>query len=81
MAKESTALQETQETWVRSLGWGDPLEEGMVTPSSILAYGWRSLEGYSPCGHMESCITAYTHTGGELNPCKGQFRTPWWLRR
>ena len=28
-----------QETWVPSLGWEDPLEEGMVTPSSILA--WR----------------------------------------
>ena len=27
------------ETWVRSLGWGDPLEEGMATHSSILA--WR----------------------------------------
>ena len=28
-----------QETWVGSLGWEDPLEEGMVTHSSILA--WR----------------------------------------
>ena len=28
-----------QETWVQSLGWEDPLEEGMVTHSSILA--WR----------------------------------------
>ena len=27
------------ETWVRSLGWVDPLEEGMATHSSILA--WR----------------------------------------
>ena len=25
------------ETWVQSLGWKDPLEEGMATPSSILA--------------------------------------------
>ena len=23
------------ETWVQSLGWGDPLEEGMATHSSI----------------------------------------------
>ena len=29
----------TQETWVQSLGWEDPLEEGMATHSSILA--WR----------------------------------------
>ena len=28
-----------QETWVRSLGWGDPLEKGKATHSSILA--WR----------------------------------------
>ena len=28
-----------QETLVRSLGWEDPLEEGMATHSSILA--WR----------------------------------------
>ena len=28
-----------RETWVQSLGWKDPLEEGMATYSSILA--WR----------------------------------------
>ena len=28
-----------QETWVRFLGWEDPLEEGMAIHSSILA--WR----------------------------------------
>jgi len=28
-----------QETWVRSLGWEDPLEKGKATHSSILA--WR----------------------------------------
>ena len=27
------------ESWVQSLGWEDPLEEGMATRSSILA--WR----------------------------------------
>ena len=27
------------ETWVQFLGWEDPLEEGMATPSSILAWG------------------------------------------
>ena len=31
--------QETQETWVQSLGQEDPLEKGMVTHSSIFA--WR----------------------------------------
>ena len=31
-------MQETQKTQVRSLGWENPLEEGMATHSSILAY-------------------------------------------
>ena len=35
--KESTPA--VQETWVQSLGREDPLEEGMATRSSILA--WR----------------------------------------
>ena len=30
-------MQKTQETWVWSLGWEDPLEEEMATHSSILA--------------------------------------------
>ena len=34
--KESAA---TQGTWIRSLGWEDPLEKGMANHSSILA--WR----------------------------------------
>ena len=32
-------LPAMQETWVQSLGWEDPLEEGMATHHSILA--WR----------------------------------------
>ena len=31
-------LPAVQETWVRSLGWEDPLEKEMVTHSSILAW-------------------------------------------
>ena len=34
--QETTPVQETQ---VRSLGWKDPLEKGMATHTSILA--WR----------------------------------------
>ena len=36
MVKNPPAMQET---WVHSLGWEDPLEEGIATHSSILA--WR----------------------------------------
>ena len=34
-------LPAVRETWVRSLGWEDPLGKGKATHSSILA--WRSL--------------------------------------
>ena len=30
-------LPAVQKTWVRSLGWEDPLEKGMATHSSVLA--------------------------------------------
>ena len=55
-----------RETWVQSLGWEDPLEKGMTTHSSILA--WRipwteELGGYSPWGCKELDTTErLTHT-------------------
>ena len=43
-------LPAMQETWVRSLGWEDPLEGGMATHSSIFAWripmdrgAWRAM--------------------------------------
>ena len=36
LVKKSPAMRET---WVRSLGWEDPLEKGKATHSSVLA--WR----------------------------------------
>ena len=39
MVKNPLANAETQEMWVRSLGWKDPLEKETATYSSILA--WR----------------------------------------
>ena len=47
-----------QETPVRFLGWEDPLEKGMATYSSILA--WRILwtKEFSPWCHKESDLTA-----------------------
>ena len=41
-----------RETLVRSLGWEDPLEKGMATHSSILA--WRIPQIEEPNGSMES---------------------------
>ena len=54
-----------QETWVRSLGWADSLEEGMVTHSSILAwrFPWtKEPGGYSPCGRKELDMTELLST-------------------
>ena len=39
MAQRLRCLSAMWETWVRSLGWEDPLEREMATHSSILA--WR----------------------------------------
>ena len=36
------------ETWVQSLGWEDPLEKGMATHSSILA--WEITQTEEPGG-------------------------------
>ena len=47
----------------KSLGQEDPLEEGMATHSSILAWrihGQRSLVAYSPLDYKESGTTAAT---------------------
>ena len=38
MVKNLLAMQKKQENWVRSLGQEDPVEKGMATHSSILAW-------------------------------------------
>ena len=56
------------ETWVQSLGWEDPLEEGMTTHSRNLAWrilmdreAWQAI-GYFLCiGHDWSDL-ASTHS-------------------
>ena len=42
MAQRVKNLPALQETWIQSLGHEDPLEKGMATHSSILA--WRSMD-------------------------------------
>ena len=63
MVKTHLPMQETLETGIRSLGWDDPLEEGLVIHSSILA--WRILwtespAGYNPWGRKELVTTEAT---------------------
>ena len=66
-----------QETWVGSLGWEDPLEKGMGTHSSILAWRipWTEESGsYSPGGHKESDRTKrLTHTYTHVTPVVQNF--------
>ena len=53
------------ETGVRSLGWEDPLEEGMQPTLVFLpgeAHGQWSLAGYSPWGHKELDMTEWLNT-------------------
>ena len=48
MVKNPPAMQET---WVASLGWEDPLEEGMATQSTTLA--WR-VPGTEEPGRLQA---------------------------
>ena len=63
MAQQVKNPPAMQETWVRSLGQEDPLEEEMATHSSVLAWkkshGQRILAGYSPWGHKGSNMTEH----------------------
>ena len=59
-----------RDTWVRSLGWEDPLEKGMATHSSILT--WRTPQteeagglqsmGSQRVGHDRATTPPHTHT-------------------
>ena len=51
VANNLPAVQEMQEMWVRSLCWEDPLEEGVATHSSVLA--WR-IPGTEDHGGLQS---------------------------
>ena len=57
MVKSPPAMQET---WVRSLGWEDPLKKEMATHSSILAWRipWTEEPGeLESMGHKQSDTT------------------------
>ena len=61
--KNPPVMQETQETWVQSWGWDDPLEKEMATYSSVLAWripGTEEPGGATVHGVAES-DTTHTH--------------------
>ena len=61
-------LPAMRETWFQSLGWEDPLQEGMATHSSILAWripmdrgAWRAtVHGVA---ELTDLPTKHTHQG------------------
>ena len=64
MAQSVNNLPAMQETQVQSLGWEDPLDEGMTTHSSILA--WEILwteepDGLQSMGSQELDMTEPYH--------------------
>ena len=57
--KNLPAKQEMQETLVPSLGWEDPLQEGMATHSNILA--WRIPWTEGPGGLQSTGLQRVGH--------------------
>ena len=86
LVKNLPAMQETQEMWVPSLGWEDPLEKSRKpAPVFLLGerHGQRRLVGYSPWSCKESDTTEWLSTcrGSECLPHrqkKGRERTTHW---
>ena len=76
MAQMVKDLPAMRGTWIRSLGWEDPLEEGMVTYSTILA--WRmpmnrgAWQDCSPWGGKKSEVERFLNRVYLTNYLLGQ---------
>ena len=79
MVKNLPPVQKSQEHWVWSLDWEDPLEEKMATHPSKFVWRipWtRSLAGYSPQGSQRvrhNWVTEHSTQHTEYR------ELPWWL--
>ena len=69
-------LPAMQEIWVQSLGWEDPLEEGVATHSSILVYRIPWTEEPGPWGGKESGTTEWLTYTQKLLWCRLGFPSP-----
>ena len=67
-------LPAMQKTWVQSLGWEDPLEQGTATCSSIQA--WRSPWTEEPDGLQSMEFSRPEHYSGPLFPSPGDLPNP-----
>ena len=77
VAQRLKRLPAMQETWVRSLGWEDPLEKEMATHSSILAWripwteepGGLQSTGSQRVGHDWATSLTHSLLSSRLGPC------------
>ena len=67
-----------RETWVQSLGWEDPLEEGMATHSSILA--WRIPWTQEPGGLQSMASQKVGHSWMTKHSTQLEQRRSWMRR-
>ena len=65
-------MQKTQETWVRSLGWEDPLEKVMATHSSIFAWEvpWTEEPGSLQSMGLQRVGHDWTQTHTDISTVK-----------
>ena len=85
VAQMEKNLAAVQETWVQSLVWEDPLEDGMATHSSILAWKiprergvWRAtVHGVAESDMTEWLNTAHTSQNSCSVSLKIFLRTDW----
>ena len=86
MVKNPPAMRET---WVQSLGWEDPLEEGMATHSSILAWRiprdrgawWTTVYGVTKSWDATEWLsTAQWNVGLEINSQQMKGLSVWRVR-
>ena len=59
--KNPPAMQETQQTWLQSLGQEDPMQEEMATQPSILA--WKIPWTEEPNGLQSKVLQRIGHDG------------------
>ena len=78
MAQTVKNMPAMQKTWVQFLGQEDPLEKGMATPSSILAWGIPWIE--EPGGLQSMGVQSrtqlsdlHTHRGTKIPHASGKL--------
>ena len=75
-------MEETEETWVQSLGGEDPFEEEMATHSSIPAWKIPEEPSMIPCMHGHTQTHTHTHvlkqkgSSEPVKPPKQKFPLP-----